>query len=293
MLFPVTNIDDTFYRYNREKGIIEYIGEYNNMLYSIITQLNDIRYSDFLDYFYNDYWKPNRRVNYNTDGSFEPWSRIELDRLNSPQYYYRSVLNKQNLRFTDKSIFNMSYYEVKYRILEPDEYDTHYDLYSSTTTKVLSHPYTYFRATGAIIDIRTALPDVKRYLAKGCLPKTKTVLKRKIQRYSYNHSHGHVTYEGNYPNFVHNHKANTACKELEKELDTRIKFRRVDLYEPYCEYYDSRRSAGWKNKKHKHQWEHNMNSNCKRQKETNSAKTYWKTQYSAELEQYENIEEIS
>lgn len=36
-----------------------------------------------------------------------------------------------------------------------------------------------------------------------------------------------------------------------------------------------------------------MNNNCKHKKETNSAKTYWKTQYAAELETYETLEEIS
>lgn len=89
MLFPVINFDDTFYRYNREKGIIEYIGDYNNLLHSIIINLNDIRYSDFLDYYYNNYWGKSKRVTYVNDGSFEPWSNIELDRLNVPQYYYR------------------------------------------------------------------------------------------------------------------------------------------------------------------------------------------------------------
>jgi len=227
-MYKIHNKDEIYFMRNIVAGTSIRIGDKKALIKMVAGMISA---SEGLPY-----WKRN-----------EKWDEKRFVRA-LYQYGYKTdnVFTKQNLTGKDvyytKSTEKMAIYDNP-----EDSNDVRYSYTYVYTANM--QPHAFHTANDAIFDIRLILNDVKACIISG---EFNTWIYDRRHR-NFNRRKHHVTYGVPQRFRIRERQNKISCEEQG------VKYRNKAL--PYGGVYywdESRRSSGWKDKKYKHQWEHNV-----------------------------------
>lgn len=161
-----------------------------------------------------------------------------------------NIVTNQNL--TGNDTYTRTTSERKHYLRDPDDETSGYNSITIIRHRY-TQPYMFYTGNGAIFDVRNILNDVKK-----CLYNNEHLIQYQSGRRKWNinlRCGKHHTSRSPKRLNLREYKTKISCEEQG------VKYRNKAL--PHCgdtwlDYSVSRHSTGWKDKKCKHQWEHNQ-----------------------------------
>ncbi len=235
-MYNVYNADEVYYLYNVATNEVVRIGNKNDLIVRVASMIG---WCDRVWWRKSDKW---------TENSFDRFV-LNVDFDND-----RNVFTKQNLTGKDMDV----HCKTERKDIYDEELEEMRQSYITVVTRV-PKPYIFYTSNGAIYDVRNIINEVKEHLISG----KKLLVIRHYRRNWCRRWCNHKTYGKSLHSYIRERRVKAVCEELG------VKYRH-DALPHYGN--GARRSSGWKDKKYKKQWMHNLDN---KKIEQNSARKYW------------------